>query len=256
LRRKSELSRSRVSARLWERQEEERRVYFTEAAGSLPSVYGERTLSLPTATLRQWEPGRSKLGAALARGWTEPLPRPGERWLYLGAATGTTASHVSDLVGPEGAVYAIEKSVRPFARLLRLAEQYPNLLPILGDARRPEEFLGSVPPVDGVYVDLAQPDQVDIAWTNARLFLRGAGTLILALKTSSMGRTLEPRAHLAAATERLSGGFDLLPAVPLDPFHRRHYLIAAMPTRRLFQEEGHRARAATPPAERRVVRRR
>ena len=33
--------------------------------------------------------------------------------LYLGAASGTTVSHVSDVVGPEGMVYAVEFSHRP-----------------------------------------------------------------------------------------------------------------------------------------------
>ncbi|MCI4317530.1 MAG: fibrillarin-like rRNA/tRNA 2'-O-methyltransferase [Thermoplasmata archaeon] len=220
-------------------------------------MYGERTLAVPGGTLRRWEPGRSKLGAALAKGWIEPIPRPGERWLYLGASTGTTTSHVADLVGPEGRVYSLERSIRPFARLLSLSEKYPNILPILGDARHPEEYLGSVPPVDGVYVDVAQADQVDIAWENARHFLRGSGSLLLALKTSSMGRTMEPRAHLAAATERLTVGFELLPPVGLDPFHRRHYLVGGLATRRLYTEElGRATTTASSPAVRRAGRRR
>ena len=32
--------------------------------------------------------------------------RPGAFVLYLGAASGTSVSHVSDIVGPEGLVYA------------------------------------------------------------------------------------------------------------------------------------------------------
>ncbi|MGI0133011.1 MAG: fibrillarin-like rRNA/tRNA 2'-O-methyltransferase [Thermoplasmata archaeon] len=245
MRERATLTRSRSSPKLWERSEDGRPAFFTEAAGTPPVVYGERTVATPTTTLRRWEPGRSKLGAALAKGWTDPLPRPGERWLYLGAATGTTASHVADLVTPKGAVYAVEKSLRPFARLLRLAEAYPNLLPILGDARRPELYLGTVPPVDGLYLDVAQPDQVDIAWANARLYLRGAGALLLVLKTSSMGRGREPRSHLAHAEARLAQGFELVPSLGLDPFHRRHFLVAGSPTRRLFQPEA--LGAATPP---------
>ena len=239
-------SRSARSPRLWTRTEDDRPSFFTEALGSAPVVYGERTLPLPTATLRCWEPGRSKLGAALAKGWTEPIPRPGERWLYLGAATGTTASHVADLVGPTGMVYGVEKSVRPFARLLRLSEGYPNLIPILGDARRPAEYLGTVPPVDGVYLDVAQPDQIEIAWANTRLFLRGSGVLLLALKTASMGRAREPRAHLAHAEAQLAEGFEMFPSLGLEPFHRRHYLLAGLATRRLYQDPG-----ANRPAERR-----
>ena len=113
---------------------------MTEALGDPPEVYGERIAAFEDRILRRWEPGRSKLAAAILRGYEGPLPSPSEKWLYLGAASGTTASHVADLVGGEGTVYAVEKSLRPIVRLLRLAERYPNLLPILGDARRPDEL--------------------------------------------------------------------------------------------------------------------
>jgi fibrillarin-like pre-rRNA processing protein len=208
--------------------------FWTEALGDPPSVYGERIVVSEGRTLRRWDPSRSKLGAALAKDWTEPLPREGERWLYLGAATGTTVSHVADLLGPTGAVYAVEKSVRPFSRLLLLSERYPNLAPILADARRPLDYISLVPPVDGVYIDVAQPDQVAIAVANARLFLRSDGALLLALKTASMGRDRSPREHLDEAVEELSGGFEVEATEPLEPFHKRHYLIGTRPTRRLF----------------------
>jgi fibrillarin-like pre-rRNA processing protein len=223
------------SQRLFRRAGDDPPSYWTVALGDPPSVYGERFVASEGHTLRRWDPGRSKLGAALAKGWTEPLPREGERWLYLGAATGTTASHVADLAGPTGAVYAVEKSVRPFARLLGLAARYPNLGPILGDARRPADYLAIVPPVDGVYLDVAQPDQVAIALANAQLYLRKTGALLLALKTASMGRSRSPREHLDAAIEALSEAFDVEAAEPLEPFHKRHYLVGARPTRRLFR---------------------
>ena len=120
------------TARLRRRRAGERVELWTETVGRLPPVYGERWRTFGPASYRAFEPGRSKLAAALTRGWSGPLPAPGERWLYLGAATGTTASHVADLVGPAGRVYAVERSLRPFARLLRLAERWPNLLPISG----------------------------------------------------------------------------------------------------------------------------
>jgi fibrillarin-like pre-rRNA processing protein len=222
------------SQRLCRRAGDEPPSFWTEALGDPPSVYGERVVVAEGRTLRRWDPSRSKLGAAITKGWTEPLPREGERWLYLGAATGTTASHVADLVGPGGVVYAVEKSVRPFARLLLLAERYPNLGPVLADARRPAEYLALVPPVDGVYIDVAQPDQVAIALANARPFLLGTGALLLVLKTASMGRDRSPREHLDEAVEELSDGFEVDVTEPLEPFHKRHYLIGARPTRRLF----------------------
>ena len=38
--------------------------------------------------------------------------KPAAKVLYLGAASGTSVSHVSDIVGPQGAVYAVEFSHR------------------------------------------------------------------------------------------------------------------------------------------------
>jgi fibrillarin-like rRNA methylase len=199
---------------------------FTEAAGAPPPVYGERWVYDGPRSLRSFEPGRSKLSAGIVREWTGPIPTDRDSWLYLGAATGTTASHVADLVGPGGRVYAVERSPRPFARLLALARRWPNLLPILADAREPREISGLVPPVQGVYADIAQPDQVSIVLANAELFLNDPGdAVVLALKTASMGRERDPAGHLAAAEQELSPVVELVPSVRLDPFHRGHFLV-------------------------------
>ncbi len=235
-----------VGGHLYRREEDRRAEFWTEALGDPPAVYGERIAYVGDRPLRRWDPYRSKLGAALARGWTGPLPSPGERWLYLGAATGTTASHVADLVGREGRVYAVERSLRPFARLLALGGRYPNLLPVLADARRPEAYLDRVPLVDGLYLDVAQPDQVDLALANARLFLRGSGALLLALKTSSMGREKDPRRHRDEAEDRLEGPFEIEETIALEPFHKRHFLLGGRPTRALV------AGASAPPVSRRA----
>jgi fibrillarin-like pre-rRNA processing protein len=250
--RRSVFQPDREQVRLYRRQEGDRSELATLAVGAPPPVYGERWLPSRAGLLRAWDPVRSKLAAAILRGWDGPLPASRERWLYLGVASGTTASHVADLVGPEGRVYGVEKSVRPFARFLEVAERYPNLLPVFGDARRPREFLGSVPVVDGLYVDVAQPDQVEIVEENVRLFLRTSGKLLIALKTSSMGRDRGAKGHLDRALGRLTERFEMDRPVGLDPFHRRHYLLGGNPTRRAFEVP---APGATPPPGRRAVRR-
>ena len=217
---------SPASPRLGIRERRDRVELWTETVGALPSVYGERWTTFAGRPYRSFEPSRSKLAAALSRGWTGPLPVAGERWLYLGAASGTTASHVADLVGPGGAVYAVEKSVRPFGRLVAVADRWQALLPILGDAREPEGYADRVPIVDGVYADIAQADQVDLALRNARLFLRDAGgAVVLALKTSSMGRTVAAPAHARLAEDAVASEVHLAGTVRLDPFYRSHYLI-------------------------------
>jgi len=214
------------SPRLLERTYGDRTELWTETVGEPPAVYGERWAQVGGRTLREFDPHRAKLSAALVRGWEGPLPGPGERWLYLGAASGTTASHVADLVGPSGRVYAVERSVRPFAQLLGLSERWPNLLPVLTDARDLDSYSDLVPPVDGVYSDIAQPDQVEILRAAAEAFLwSGRGSILLALKASSIGRDSTPAAHAARAEESLQGAFDLAPTVKLDPFHRAHFLL-------------------------------
>jgi fibrillarin-like pre-rRNA processing protein len=226
LRAPTPLTTNPASPRLGARARGDRTELWTETVGSPPEVYGERWASLGGREFRSFEPGRSKLAAAIARGWTGPLPRPGERWLYLGAASGTTASHVADLLGPTGRLYAVERSLRPFARLLGLAARWPNLLPLLGDAREPEGYADVVPIVDGIYADVAQPDQVALVLANVTTFLRDrGGAVLLALKASSMGRERAAAAHLKAAESELAGHLTLAPPVRLDPFYRSHFLL-------------------------------
>jgi fibrillarin-like rRNA methylase len=216
-----------ASRRLHGIREGDRLVPATEALGTPPDVYGERLVAKRSGWWRRWDPYRSKLSAALLKGYRGPVPQPGERWLYLGAATGTTASHLADLVGPEGAVYAVEMSLRPFARLLRLAERYPNLFPILGDARHPDDYSGWIPPVDGVYSDVAQPDQVGIACRNGELFLRDGRPLLLVLKLSSLGRERSSEILVERALGEMRPFRPLAPPIALEPYHRQHRFLAA-----------------------------
>jgi fibrillarin-like pre-rRNA processing protein len=226
-----------VSPRLARLTVGDRTELFTETVGAPPPVYGERWADAAGHAFRTFEPGRSKLSAAIVRGWTGPLPVAGETWLYLGAASGTTASHLADLLGPSGRLYAVERSPRPFGRLLALAERWPNLYPILADARAPREFAYLVPPVDGVYADVAQPDQVAIVRANAQLFIdQAGGSVLMALKTASMGRDRDAEGHRAVAERDLADGLALAPAVKLDPFHRGHYLLGGRVRSALFGE--------------------
>lgn len=225
----------RRSPRLARTRSSDRTELFTESVGDPPPVYGERWVDADRRAYRSFEPGRSKLSAGIVHDWAGPLPREGEQWLYLGAASGTTASHVADLVGPSGRVYALERSPRPFARLLSLAERWPNVLPILADARGPREYSPLVPPVHGLYADIAQPDQVEIVRRNAELFLIGPeAAVVLALKTASMGRDQDAAGHLATAEQELTKSVELSPSVRLDPFHKGHYLVGGRARPGLF----------------------
>lgn len=107
---------------------------------------------------RVWNPFRSKLGAGVVGGVEDIHMKPGSKVLYIGAASGTTVSHVSDIVGPEGAVYAVEFSHRVGRDLVNMAKKRTNVIPIIEDARHPQKYRMLVPMVDCIFADVAQPD--------------------------------------------------------------------------------------------------
>ena len=100
--------------------------------------------------------------------------KPGSKVLYLGAASGTTVSHVSDIVGPEGLVYAVEFSHRSGRDLINVAKKRTNIIPIIEDARHPHKYRMLVGMVDTIFADVAQPDQARIVAINAHHFLKNA----------------------------------------------------------------------------------
>jgi rRNA 2'-O-methyltransferase fibrillarin len=104
---------------------------------------------------RVWNPFRSKLAAAIVGGVENVYIQPGSKVLYLGAASGTTVSHVADLVGPEGAVYAVEFSKRSGRDLVNMAKKRTNVIPIIEDARHPQKYRMLVPMCDVVFADVA-----------------------------------------------------------------------------------------------------
>ncbi len=201
---------------------------YTENLTPGRDVYGERLVAVRGIEYRQWDPRRSKLAALLLKGWKIlPLERTSQV-LYLGAASGTTVSHVSD-IALEGTVYAVEFSRRVFQNLLGLAEARHNVLPILADASKPEVYAGTVGRVDLVYQDIAQRDQVEILEKNLR-FLHPDGTVILIVKARSIDVAREP-ADVYRSVERAlrKVGVHVLGTVPLEPFQRDHAAVIAEP---------------------------
>ncbi len=146
-------------------------------------VYGEPT----DGEWRAWNPHRSKLGAMLEVGMDTGL-EGGETVLYLGAASGTTVSHVADFAGP---TYAVEFAARPVRDLLSAAESRPRLFPLLKDARKPATYAHVVESdVDVIVQDVATRGQARVALENRR-FLADDGRLLLAVKARSEDVTRE-----------------------------------------------------------------
>jgi fibrillarin-like pre-rRNA processing protein len=186
---------------------------------------GEPIGDEPTARgWRRWADGRSKLGAMLERGMETGLAG-GEAVLYLGAAAGTTASHVADFAGP---VYAVEFAARPMRDLLEVAANRGRLIPLLKDARRPETYAHVVEPVDVVIQDVATRGQARVALENRR-FLRESGRLLLAVKAQSEDVTRPPESVFESVLDELSGGYEVLETERLDPLHDAHLGVVARP---------------------------
>ncbi|NKE37706.1 fibrillarin-like rRNA/tRNA 2'-O-methyltransferase [Natronococcus sp. JC468] len=186
-------------------------------------VYGEPT----DGEWRAWNPNRSKLGAMLALGMETGLEGgDDETVLYLGAASGTTVSHVADVAGP---TYAVEFAARPVRDLLEAADSRPRLFPLLKDARKPETYAHVVErDVDVLVQDVATRGQARVALENRR-FLADDGRLLLAVKARSEDVTREPAAVFADVREELAEGYELLETRRLDDYHADHLGIVARP---------------------------
>ena len=177
-------------------------------------VYHERMLG----GTRVWDPYRSKLSALYYSGISVELT-PAMRVLYLGAANGTTVSHVADYVE---VVYAVEFAPRPMQDLLELCRRRRNIIPIMADAARPEQYAPLVESVDLLYQDVAQPDQAAIVLRNC-VFLKPGGTVILMLKTRSVDIRTEPAEVFKDTVNSLtSAGLIVRDSKWLAPFHADH----------------------------------
>ncbi len=198
------------------------------------SVYGERLLSFKNREYRLWDPYRSKLAAAIYRGLdVAPIWRGG-RVLYLGAASGTTASHMSDIIGLEGRIYCVEFAQRAMRELVNnVAAHRPNMIPILADARAPETYRMTVEQADLVYCDIAQPEQAKILADNSELFLKDGGWALLAIKASSIDVTKAPSEVFQRETALLEGrGFVRLMQFNLEPYDKAHLMVVTQYSRR------------------------
>ncbi|KAF3207695.1 Small subunit processome complex component [Orbilia oligospora] len=205
------------------------------------SVYGEKRISIdapveanadgetgvPTKVeYRVWNPFRSKLAAGILGGLDEIFIRPGGKVLYLGAASGTSVSHVADIVGPTGCVYAVEFSHRSGRDLINMAKKRTNVIPIIEDARHPMKYRMLVSMVDVVFADVAQPDQARIVGLNSHLFLKDNGGVVVSIKASCIDSTAAPEAVFANEVKRLRAErIKPLEQLTLEPFERDHCAV-------------------------------
>ena len=193
-------------------------------------VYGEKLVKYDGEEYRVWDPFRSKLAGALRNGLTDLPVMNKSKVLYIGASTGTTVSHISDIVGINGLVFAVESSSRVGRELLEnLASKRENIVPILEDARKPRSYFSVFGTVDVLYCDIAQPDQTEIAIANCFVYLKPNGALLLVVKTRSINVLLNPKTVIAQEAKKLENSkFSIKQIIDLEPFDKDHALIRAI----------------------------
>jgi len=194
------------------------------------SVYNEKRITVEEGEkkieYRVWNPFRSKLAASIVGGVENIHIKPGTKLLYLGAASGTTVSHCSDLVGPTGCVYAVEFSPRSGRDLVNCAKRRTNIIPIVEDARKPQKYRMLVGMVDVIFADVAQPDQARIVGINAEYFLKNGGHFVISIKANCIDSTVEAEAVFASEIKKLQTmKFKPAEYVTLEPFERDHAVV-------------------------------
>ncbi len=187
-------------------------------------VYGEELFELGSAEYRSWNPYRSKLSAAILNGLKNMVIEKGNSVLYLGAATGTTASHVSDIVGEKGRVYCIEFSERNMRSLIEVCARRKNMLPILADVRYVEKYREMVQECDVLYQDVSAKEQADIIKKNA-VFLKKGGYAYFAIKSQSIDISRKPEEVFEEVKAEIADTFEVVETVRLEPYDEMHLFM-------------------------------
>ena len=192
-------------------------------------VYNEKLVKIKGTEYRIWNPFRSKLAATIMNGLRDFPFMQKSSVLYLGVSTGTTISHISDIVGQNGIIFGVEHTSRVARDFLdRVASHRKNIIPIIQDARKPQEYFSVFKKVDVAYVDIAQPDQTDIAIANCKMYLKSNGYLFLVIKTRSIDVTKDPKKVISNEIKKLESLFEIKQIINLHPYDKDHVIVIAV----------------------------
>ncbi len=196
---------------------------FTKNLVKGHKVYGEKIVKFNKEEFREWNPKRSKLGAAIVKGLRVIPIKEGTKVLYLGASTGTTVSHVSDIVKEKGVIFAVEFAPRVARDLYLLSKKRKNIFPILADANLPLTYYPFLTKVDLVFQDIAQPNQVDILVKNIYYYLKKGGYFMLAVKSRSIDISKKPKEVYFLVKKHLEEyGLKIIQEIELNPYEKDH----------------------------------
>jgi len=204
----------------------DRNQYFTINPVKGFKVYNERIIKIKGKEYRSWNPYRSKLAAALLNDLKFEI-KPSNNVLYLGAATGTTVSHISDILS-DGIVYAVESAPVSMKKLLNVCDKRKNIIPISEDAFHPDRYSSIVPRVDLVYQDISQRNQSEIFVKNMNRYLKKEGLGLIMVKARSIDVSLKPKkAYEQVCKDLEENNLKIKKIVDLSPFEKDHAAILA-----------------------------
>ena len=203
-------------------EDKKKKAYYTLNLVPGVHVYDEKLVSEDGQEYREWNPRKSKLAAALMKEVSQIGIKPGSIVLYLGCSTGTTISHVSDIVGKSGFVFGVDIGPRVMREMVFVCEERTNIAPILANARDTQLLGQRICQPDIVYQDLAQKDQVEIFLKNCSMFLKKGGFGLLFVKARSIDVTKSPRLIYADIRKKLEQNIMIVDYRELDPLEKDH----------------------------------
>jgi len=188
-------------------------------------VYDEQLIKQNNIEYREWDPYGSKLASAILNGSKNIFLRKDDVVLYLGSASGTTVSHVSDIIGKGGFVFAVDMSPRVMRDLIFNLESRKNVAPILENANKIKSLLEKISTVDLIYQDIAQKNQVEILIKNINMFLKKDGYAIIAIKARSIDVTKNPKEIFKEVREKLEKELIIVDYRTLEPYQKDHVMF-------------------------------
>jgi fibrillarin-like pre-rRNA processing protein len=197
---------------------------FTKNLVPGKKVYGEKLFKTEGTEYREWDPSRSKLSAGILKNIPQLSLGSGDAVLYLGASSGTTVSHISDIVGRSGIVFAIDFAPRVVRDLVFVAETRKNIAPILGDCFHPDTYEDRICHCDFLFQDIAQKNQVGIFLKNMKFIGQGCQA-VLSLKSRSIDVTRKPKGIYNEVLQALEKEVEVVDWKTLDPYEEDHALF-------------------------------
>ena len=204
--------------------EEEGKIYTINNTDK-NKYYDESILIYEDNFYREWNPYKSKISASIKKNLKE-IPICGESIiLYLDSSSGTTVSHISDVL-KKGKIFAVDSSKEMMKKFMKLVYNRKNIFPVLESARNYKKYdIPSNTNIDLIIQDVACVDQVDILINNSDYYLKSGGKVLMSIKTQSIDSIKKPGVVIEEQKEILKCKFKILQTLNLEPFEKNHWLL-------------------------------